>query len=189
MKFVYATVFAALVAGPAMAVDFRPAMESYLETEIRTWAEDPAIVGAIGAQNAVTGGYDQARVIDLDNAWRAEIGAAAMPTITPVLTGAAADFLRERVGASAGAITEIFIMDAQGLNVAASGLTSDYWQGDEAKFTETYGKGAGAVHFGEVEFDESSQTYQAQISVTVTDPATGQPIGAITVGVDAAHLM
>ena len=80
-------------------------------------------------------------------------------------------------------------MDAQGLNVAASGLTSDYWQGDEAKFTETYGKGAGAVHFGEVEFDESSQTYQAQISVTVTDPATGQPIGAITVGVDAAHLM
>ena len=49
--------------------------------------------------------------------------------------------------------------------------------------------GAGATHLSEVEFDESTQTYQGQISVTVTDPATGTPIGALTVGVDAEALM
>ena len=86
-------------------------------------------------------------------------------------------------------ITEVIVMDAKGLNVAASGATSDYWQGDEAKYQETYPKGPGAVHFGEVEFDESSQTYQAQISITVTDPDTGRPIGAMTVGVDAEVLL
>ena len=71
-----------------------------------------------------------------------------------------------------GAITEVFVMDAQGLNVAASGPTSDYWQGDEAKFQETYLKGAEAIHVSEVEFDESSQTYSVQVSVTsVTVPS------------------
>jgi hypothetical protein len=68
-------------------------------------------------------------------------------------------------------------------------MTSDMWQGDEAKFTETYSVGAGAVHFSDVELDESTQRYQAQISLTIVDPASGEPIGAMTVGVDAEALL
>lgn len=49
--------------------------------------------------------------------------------------------------------------------------------------------GADAVHFSEIEFDESSQSYQAQISMTISDPATGAPIGAMTVGINADALM
>ena len=48
-----------------------------------------------------------------------------------------------------------------------------------AKFQETHGVGPDAVHFGEVEFDESSQQYQGQISVTITDPATGNVIDVV----------
>jgi hypothetical protein len=84
---------------------------------------------------------EQARIDALDLAWRAEIGSAATPTIDPVLQSAAAEFLRSRVDASGGRITEVFIMDQHGLNVAASAMTSDMWQGDEAKFTETYSVG------------------------------------------------
>ena len=80
-------------------------------------------------------------------------------------------------------------MDALGLNVAASDTTSDYWQGDEAKFTETYGVGPDATHLGDIELDESSQSYQGQISMTIVDPATGSAIGAITVGVNADALL
>ena len=178
----------ALVANGAFAMDYRSAMESYLDQSIAPWASDPVLISAIEAQNAQTSGYDSAEVERLDQAWRAEVGMSATPTIDPVLTGDAADFLRDRVAASGGTITEIFIMDAQGLNVAASTATSDYWQGDEEKFTETYGAGPEAVHFGEVEFDESRQTYQAQISLTITDEA-GQPVGAMTVGVVADALM
>jgi len=93
------------------------------------------------------------------------------------------------VAASNGAITEVFVMDAAGLNVTASDVTSDYWQGDEAKHQETFGFGAGAVYFSEVEFDESTQSYQAQVSLALTDPTTGEAIGAITVGLNADLLL
>ena len=114
---------------------------------------------------------------------------ADRPTITPVLQNPAAEFLRERVAGSDGVITEAFAMDAHGLNVAASDVTSDMWQGDEAKFQETYPKGAGAVHLDDVEFDESTQTYQGQISISLIAPATGQVVGALIVGVNAEALM
>ena len=88
---------------------------------------------------------------------------------------------------SEGRITEIILMDSRGMNVAVSDITSDFWQGDEAKYQETYLVGADAVHVGEVELDESSQTYQAQVSFVVTDPQTGESIGAVTVGLNAAE--
>ena len=100
---------------------------------------------------------------------------------------ASARLVAARDGA-VGLFTEIFAMDDKGLNVAASDVTSDYWQGDEAKWKSTYAVGAGAVHISEVEFDESSQSYQAQVSVTVVDPDSGAPIGALTVGVNVEFL-
>ena len=178
-----------IVAGPAVANEFAPAMQEFLDSELSAWATDSSFVSAINAQNAQTAGYDQARIDQLDTQWRAEVGMADTPTITPVMESALSDVLRERVEAAGGRITEVFVMDAQGLNVAASDVTSDYWQGDEAKFTETYGRGPGASHLGEVEFDESTQTYQGQISLTIIDPSSGQAIGAVTVGVDAESLM
>jgi hypothetical protein len=180
---------AALLAGAAQANDYAPAMQAFLDSQVRPWAEDPVIVSAIAAQNTRTGGLSQSEIDALDQAWRAEVGAAASPTIDPVMQSAAADFLRARVAESGGMITEIFAVDARGLNVAASDVTSDFWQGDEEKYSETYPVGADAVHFGEVEFDESTQTYQGQISLTITDPATGEAIGAMTVGVNAEALM
>jgi hypothetical protein len=180
---------AAMVATPSLAGEFDAAMQAFLDTEISAWSQSSEIVEAIHGQNAENAGLDQAQIDALDLAWRGEIGTSATPTIDPVLQSVAADFLRGRVDASGGRITEVFIMDRHGLNVAASAITSDMWQGDEAKFTETYSIGAGAVHFSEVELDESTQRYQAQISVTIVDPSSGEPIGAMTVGVDAEALL
>ncbi len=181
----------ALLAGTlsAQANEFAPAMQNYLDTEIMGWAQSEAIVAAIIAQNARTGSFDQATIDQLDSAWRSEVGTSNTPTIEPVMTNPASDYLRQQVESAGGMITEVFIMDAQGLNVAASNITSDYWQGDEAKFQKTYSLGAGASHLGDVEFDESTQTYQGQISITIVDPASGEPIGAMTVGVDAEALL
>ncbi len=179
----------ACLAAPAAANEFRPALEAFLDSEIRGWSQAEEIVAAIRAQNAANAGMDEAGILALDAAWQAEIGAAETPTIDPVLDNAAAEFLRGRVGASGGRITEVFVMDSLGLNVAASAVTSDIWQGDEAKFTETFPHGAGGVHFSEVELDESTQRYQAQISITIVDPDNGEAIGAMTVGVDAEGML
>lgn len=176
-------------AGASLAADYQTAMQSYLNTSIRSWSAEPALIEAIIAANAERAAYDQAMIDAADTAWRAEVGQADTPTITPVLTNAAADFLRAQVEASGGKITEAFITDAVGLNVAASAPTSDMWQGDEDKFTGVFTVGADAVVYGEVELDESTQTYQSQISLAIVDPATGTVIGTMTVGVNADALM
>jgi hypothetical protein len=183
------TTFLGLAASVAPAAEPNAAMQAFLDDHILGWAHDPVLLDAIAAQNTQTAGHDAARIDALDQQWRAEVGTGASALVDGVLMNAAADFLRGQMAASGGMITEVFIMDAVGLNVAASGPTSDYWQGDEAKFQDTFGVGAGAVHYSEVEFDESSQSYSVQISVTLSDPATGAPVGAMTVGVDAESLM
>ncbi len=188
MRFLPAAAAAALLTVPAAANEFAPAIQAYYETEISTWADDPVILAAIRAQNHRTAGYSDAQILALDEEWQAQVGAPASEIIRGVLENPAADYLRARLETAGGAITEIFVMDARGLNVAASGVTSDYWQGDEAKFRETFGKGRAALHISEVEFDESSQTFQSQLSFAILDPATQEPLGAITVGLNAEQL-
>lgn len=178
-----------LMATMAGATDFRAAEEAFLQNSIRPWAEDAALVEAIKAANAERAGYDQAKIDEVDAAWKAEVGGSATPTIDPVMKNAASDFLRNQVAASTGAITEAFVTDAKGLNVAVSDPTSDMWQGDEEKFTETFPKGKDAAYFSDIELDESTQTYSGQISISITDPASGEVIGTLTVGVNAEALM
>ena len=105
-----------------------------------------------------------------------------------MLNNPTSDFLRRHVEGSDGIMTEVFLMDGRGLNVAASDTTSDYWQGDEEKFSETYGLGAGSIHVSDIEYDDSTQTYQGQVSITIVDPASGEVIGAATVGLNAEML-
>lgn len=184
------TVAALLMAVPAIASDeFTPALEAYMNDEIMDWANAPEIVAAIKAQNDAHASLTQTQIEEMDQAWRGTVTTPQNDPIAPVLENPVSDALRARIDASMGAMTEIFIMDEHGLNVAASDVTSDMWQGDEAKFQDTYGKGAGSVHISGVELDESTQRYQGQISVTIVDPETGSPIGAITVGVDAESLL
>ena len=168
--------------------EFTAPLTALAQSDIAAIAADPVIIAAITAQNATTGAYDQAKIDELDLQWRAEVDAAAKPLIDATLGSDASKHLVEVQAASAGKYAEIFVMDAKGLNVAQSTLTSDYWQGDEDKFTASFGAGAGSVHIGEIEQDESTQAFQSQVSIPITDPATGALIGAITVGVDVSML-
>ena len=171
------------------ATEFDAAARSFLENNVAGWATNPILIDAVRAQNTKTAGYAASQIEQMDQVWRAEVGAATAPAIDPVYNNPAAEFLRAQSDASGGVITEILLMDGIGLNVAVSHITSDYWQGDEAKYQQTFVIGPDAVHIGEIEFDESSQTYQSQLSFTVTDPDSGEPLGAMTVGVNAEALM
>ncbi|GMG81896.1 hypothetical protein LNKW23_11090 [Paralimibaculum aggregatum] len=177
---------ALLAAAPAGANEFTPLLEALVDSDIRAVVQDPVLIAAIRAQNAETAGLTETEILARDQDWRAQVGTAETPLINRVLSGPAAEHLRAAAEASGGLFTEIFAMDAVGLNVAASGVTSDYWQGDEAKWQETFP--TGAAHIGEIELDESTQAYQAQVSVVVRDPETGSPIGAATFGVNVELL-
>lgn len=164
-------------------------MLTYVKSNVMSLFENPLIIEAVKKRNAKTAGLSDDQIQSLDQAWRAQVGAAAQPLISSVMNQPASSILSSQVAQSEGIITEIFVMDARGLNVAASDVTSDYWQGDEAKFQKTYGVGPEAVDMGEIELDESTSRYQGQISFTLTDPATGEAIGAVTVGLDATSFV
>lgn len=180
--------FLSMAAAGQAQDEFTAPLTALAQSEIAAIASDPIIIAAINAQNAVSASYDQAKIDALDAQWRAEVDAAGKPLIDATLANAASQHLVAVQEGSAGKFAEIFVMDAKGLNVAQSTMTSDYWQGDEDKFTASFGAGAGAVHIGEIEQDESTQAFQSQVSIPITDPATGALIGAITVGVDVAML-
>lgn len=164
-------------AQPALAADPPAALTAKIEQLKQEWASNPVLIQAIEAQNALN--TPLAAIKELDERWRATPGLASF--MEPIMGNAAAEELY-RLEAAAGYVLESFVMDNQGALVAATNKTSDYWQGDEAKFTESFRNGAGGVHVGEVEFDSSAQTHLAQVSLAIMKD--GKAIGAITIGVD-----
>lgn len=177
------------LAGPAVAADeFTAELTALANDNILVIIQAPEILDAVKTQNVETAAYDAARIEALDQAWRAQVKAAERPLVAETMDRPASQYLAAVRDNSGGLFTEIIVMDAKGLNVAQSDVTSDYWQGDEAKWTETFPKGKDAVHVSEVEMDESTLTRQSQVSRTIVDPATGEPIGAITVGVNVELL-
>ncbi len=178
----------ALFCSTASANEFADQLNALAKSEVAEFIKSSEVVEAIKAQNTETAGYDQVKIDALDKQWRAEVGAPDQPLISATLAKSASKFLQTIKEQGAGLYTEIFVMDAKGLNVAQSDATSDYWQGDEAKWQETFLKGKDGLHISDVEQDESTQTYQSQLSVSIVDPADGTVIGAVTVGVNVEML-
>lgn len=179
---------AMMIVTGAMAQDHVGPVTDYVKANIEPWLVDPVVVSAIKEQNAANAGLGQADIDKLDQQWRAETEASDRPLIDKVLANALSQFLSAKQDEAGGMITEAFVMDNKGLNVGQSAVTSDYWQGDEAKWQKSYGAGAGAIFVDEVEKDESTQTLQSQASIAITDPASGEVIGAITVGINVDGL-
>ena len=175
-------------AGASFANDFQAELEDLAAGQIAAIAGSSEVIAAVKAQNEMTSGYDQAKIDELDKTWRAEADAADQPMIDAVLENDLSAYLADQQDGSSELYTEIFVMDAKGLNVGQSAVTSDYWQGDEAKWKETFLKGKGAVHVGELEEDDSTQQLQSQVSVAVVDPDSGDTIGAVTFGVNVGNL-
>jgi hypothetical protein len=172
----------------ALARDVSAGLKSFAAINVKPWLDEPLIVEAIRAQNAVTSGFDQSKIDTLDGVWREAVKTGGDNTVAAVVTGPLPDFLRGKHKSSGGNIVEIIVMDARGLNVAATKPPSDYWQGDEPKFLNSFGAGKDGVDVGAVEYDDSSGDYIAQLSLPVADPDTGELIGAVTVGIAVSAL-
>lgn len=138
---------------------------------------DPAIVKAVKEENAKGKSLDQIK--EMDAKWQAHAGVA---DYMQALMDSECGKHLQGIQKNSEYLSEIFVMDNQGANVAMVNKTSDYWQGDEAKFQKSFAEGKGAVFVDDVKFDDSTQTYLVQVSVPVMDG--GKAIGAITFGVD-----
>ncbi len=149
----------------------------YAKVKLTEWGNDPVIVGAEKAENAKGKSLNQIK--ELDKKWMETAGVDSfMKSLMDSPCGKHLQALQK----SAPYLAEIFVMDNLGANVCMSDKTSDYWQGDEAKFIESYKGGAGALHISDIAFDKSTQAYLVQASVPVRD--SGKVIGAVTIGIN-----
>ena len=153
-----------------------PELFDYLPT-LKKWGEDPVLIAAVKSQNAQ--GITLDAIKTRDQEWRNFSGVD--DGMQALMSNAAAMHLRE-LEQQKPFFVELFLMDNQGANVAMTNKTSDYWQGDEAKFIDSYKDGKGDIHVSDVEFDESAQGYLVQVSVPVMD--AGRAIGALTIGIN-----
>ena len=190
-KLIASLIAAAAITGlsaTAFAEDYTPKLQKLVDGDVRAWAQSPEVVAAVKEQNKKSAGLSQADIDSQDKKWRAETKGGDKTMINSVLANSLSTYLKEVKEKSQGLYTEIFVMDMKGLNVGQSDPTSDYWQGDEAKWQKTYAVGPNASLIDKVEFDDSSQTYQSQVSVSIVDPASNTTIGAVTVGVNVEML-
>ncbi len=164
-------------------------MRAYAQQTVQGWIANDLVIQGIRAQNEKHASLTQAEIDALDKQWRAETGASSHPMIDAILANSLSRYLADTKSGSQRLVTEVFVMDNKGLNVGQSDATSDYWQGDEAKWQKTYMAGPNAIFVDEVEEDESTQTLQSQLSMSIVDPSTGEVIGSITVGVNVDALL
>ena len=144
-------------------------------------AARPDLVALIEKHNATTTSFTREKILSLDKRWRA--GEAKV--IDPVVNNALSRFLKAEIDSSNGGYSEIIVMGKKGLAIGVSPKTTDFWQGDEAKWLETYLKGAHGFHAGRYELDRSTNTWGSQISQTLV--INNQTVGAITIGINIVH--
>ncbi len=160
-------------------------IETLLGVKIRFathMAFNPSIIRAVEAQNSSQ--LALAEIKQRDEVWKNADGATE-PLIHEVTTNDVARYFQRRVENNS-AIDEVFLTDNQGANVAAYPPTSDYWQGDEEKWTASYNNGRGKVFIGPLEFDDSTQKTQVQISAPIF--SNDQTIGVLVLGVSVDYL-
>ncbi len=165
------------ISGIAVAEKAPKAVFDLANSELAALGNDPAIIAAVKAENAK--GKSLSQINEMDEKWKGTAGLADY--MTAMMESKCGKYLRS-IQDPKPYMAEIFVMDNQGANVCMTDKTSDYWQGDEAKFKNSFSDGKGAVFVDEVEFDDSTQTYLSQVSVPVME--NGKAIGAITFGVD-----
>lgn len=159
-------------------------LQELLRVKIRSvkrLAANRVVIDAVRAQNGKAMTLEEIKRIDGE--WRSTKELTSFKK--SLQTSPAGGYLKKHVTRNA-TYGEAFLTDNKGANVAAYPATSDYWQGDEEKFTASYNSGSGKVFVGPIEFDDSSKTHAAQISVPVMDgPKT---IGVLIVGVKLDYI-
>jgi len=138
------------------------------------------LLDAVRDQNRQHMTLDQIKKIDKE--WIA----GTSPLIKELQENKVGKFLKNIIVQQSDTYSEVFLTDNQGANVACYPATSDYWQGDEEKFTDAFAGGKGAIYIGSAAYDDSSKTNSVQISVPMI--YNKKAIGVLIIGVKLSVL-
>lgn len=163
-------------------------MRRLADDGLREWASHPTIVDAVRAQNQRHGHLSAEGAMAFDRRWRNEMRSPSKPMIQALMSNVLSSFLSLKKRRSGGLITDIVVMDQNGLNAGLTEIIAGGWHGDEAAWQSTYPMGPDAVYIGAVRRDERTRRMKSRIGLPVVDPVTRKPIGAVAIGIDVEKL-
>lgn len=94
-----------------------------------------------------------------------------------------------------GLVSEAMVINDMGTLAAMSGLTTDYWQGDEPKYQEVVRNtrrglmGLDALYISPIRFDASTSQFQVTVSAPVEPIEEGVPKAIIALGLNAEEAL
>jgi hypothetical protein len=170
-----------------MAAYSAAALDAYVYRRIL----DAALLGRVPeVRRAAAAGneepFDEARTMDHDRQWIA--GGAATAATLGILARPASQFLADLV-ANDTVYREVLVTDRYGRLVAASNVTSDYFQADESWWHKAWDNGRGRVSVSDVQRDESAQVYAFDIAVPVLAPGSDEVAGVMKVVADSREML
>lgn len=177
--FITGILAASMLTGVAMAKQVKDVVP-----EIEAAAASPAVVKAVKEQNAK--GIALAKIQETDKEWIAATNAGKPTNFMKSFDSNDSAKALAKIQKSKPYLVEFILTDNQGANVGITGMTSDYWQGDEPKFTNAYADGKGATYIARPQKDKSTGEVISQVSVPVMND--GKAIGTLTVGVRVNQL-
>ena len=121
----------------------------------------------------------------LDHRWDAEVNGEQGGLYNFIINSKLSKFLADLQNNSNNTITEILVIDSDGYTLAVSQATTDLYQGDEPKFINPHG--ANEIHISDILYDQSTQTYQSQISFPL--PKSMLPARIVTFGVNIKRVL
>ncbi len=166
--------------------EYRERLRNIAQNDIKKWMNNPQIIAAIKTQNESNNLLSLTEIEKLDREWQLQLNNINQPLIKKTIDNDLSLFLRQKQLESDGLYREIMIVDNRGLIVGSSIKSSDFLQGDEAKWLQTFKVGPGAIVIDNVTYDDSAQAFQAQVSLTISEG--DEPIGSITVGIDTEQM-
>ncbi len=154
-------------------------------------ALSPNVVAAVENANRAYEGREGAEIESeinkLDEAWKADDSAveSIITTVGDNALSAHLQLFRKQFPEQ----VEIFVTDSQGLNIAMTDRTSDYWQADEGWWQAAFNNGKGSVFASEVEYDESAKIWAINIGVPIRNPADQTVIGVLRGTADVSQVI
>ena len=178
------------------AADTARYLDSYVLhtlTHVSVLAATPTLQSSVASANSrYRSSPDSIRdeLLERDAEWTRARGAT--PLALELVAGPASEFLR-RIASFNTTYREILLTDRQGALVAATNITTDYFQADEPWWRETFGDGElGALHVSNVAFDASAGAYVLEVAVPVRNDlgeGTSEVSGVLKVLIEATDLI
>lgn len=162
----------------------RSALIKAAETLLNT-LNSPPLISYLRLANDSRSNFSLDYIVKQEIEW--EIPGNNLKNIT--LNNAVSNTLRTLASDNSDVVRELFLVDQLGLSIAMNIPTTDYWQGDEQNFISVT-KDSNLKRFvSDVYFDESTRSFQSQVSLRIDDPDTEEFLGVIVIGLSLEQVM